>query len=176
MPQLIQEANAVPKSTILGVHHVAMATTDLEAQQRFYCEQFGMKHVAGGAWKDAPETDALVGLPRTAARFALLRSGNIALELFQYFSPDPGPADLDRPVSKPGITHLCFAVSDLDAEYDRLCRAGVRFHAPPAELKDASTIRAVYGRDPEGNVFELLQICGDTPFDYSPSLGRWRDE
>lgn len=171
-----QDANTRPKNTIMGIHHVAMATTDLDAQQRFYCEQFSMVRVAGGAWKDVPETDALVGLPRTSARFALLRGGNIALELFQYFSPDPGPADLDRPVSKPGITHLCFAVGNLDAEYERLHRAGVQFHAPPAEWNGASPIRAVYGRDPEGKAFELLQICGDTPFDYSPSFGRWREE
>lgn len=160
--------------TMLGVHHVAMATTDLAAQQRFYCDMFGMKLLASGEWKDVPEYDAMVGLPQSSARFALLGGGNIALELFQYLTPEPGPTELDRPVSKPGFTHLGFAVDDLDAAYARLSSAGVRFHAPPMTSSGDTPIRAAYGRDPEGNVFELLEFRGDTPFDYTPSSARWR--
>jgi len=40
--------------------------------------------------------------------------------------------------------------------------------------RSEAPIRAVYGRDPEGNVFELLEFRGDTPFDYAPSWTGWR--
>jgi 3-oxoacyl-[acyl-carrier protein] reductase len=152
-----------------GVHHVAMATTDLDAMKRFYCEMFDLSELASGEWADVPEYDALVGLPGSAARFVLLGGANIALELFQYVTPAPGPAETDRPVNRPGITHMAFAVTDIDAHYDRLRRAGVRFHAPPSGDRP---IRAAYGRDPEGNVFELLEFRGDTPFDYTPSVAK----
>lgn len=163
-----------PERHFVGVHHVAMATTDLEAIQRFYCDVFGMSVVASGEWDDVPAYDEMVGLEQSSARFALLAGANVALELFQYFNPAPEPAELDRPVNRPGITHLGFAVEDIDAEYDRLSRAGVRFHAPPTGSAGDPPIRAAYGRDPEGNVFELLEFRGDTPFNYTPTSPRWR--
>jgi catechol 2,3-dioxygenase-like lactoylglutathione lyase family enzyme len=168
------QANGGTASRMIGVHHVAMATTDLETMKRFYCEMFDMKLLASGEWDDVPEYDAMVGLPGSSARFALLGGHNVALELFQYLTPAPGPAEADRPVNRPGITHLGFAVENLDAEYERLTRAGVRFHAPPTDAASDSPIRAVYGRDPEGNVFELLEFRGETPFDYTASTPRWR--
>ncbi len=170
---MTQENGVKANGRTLGVHHVAMATTDLDTMQRFYCEMFDMRPLASGEWENVPEYDAMVGLDRSSARFVLLGGANLALELFQYLTPAPGPAEADRPVNRPGITHLCFAVADIDAEYERLSRAGVRFHAPPS---GDSPIRATYGRDPEGNVFELLEFRGDTPFDYAPTSPGWREQ
>lgn len=169
---MTQENGGKANGRMRGVHHVAMATTDLDAMQRFYCEMFDLRPLASGEWDNVPEYDAMVGLPGSSARFALLGGANVALELFQYLTPAPGPAEADRPVNRPGITHLCFAVADIDAEYERLSRAGVRFHAPPS---GNSPIRATYGRDPEGNVFELLEFRGETPFDYAPTAPAWRN-
>ena len=62
--------------------------------------------------------------------------------------------DPNRPVCDHGITHIAFEVDDLDAEYDRLKAAGMRFHCPPQNL---GVSRVTYGRDPDGNVLELWQ-------------------
>jgi hypothetical protein len=35
-------------------------------------------------------------------------------------------------------------------------------------------LRAVYGRDPDGNVFELMEFVGETPLDYAPGAAEWR--
>ncbi|HJP36347.1 MAG TPA: VOC family protein, partial [Gammaproteobacteria bacterium] len=67
-------------------------------------------------------------------------------------------AEARRPVCDHGITHLCLQVSDIDAEYERLKAAGMVFHCPPQAVGDA--IHATYGRDPDGNVVELLEISG----------------
>ena len=40
-------------------------------------------------------------------------------------------------------------------EYQRLRDAGMRFHSPPL---DAGPTRCCYGRDPDGNVVELLEF------------------
>ena len=40
------------------------------------------------------------------------------------------------------------------AEYDRLVAAGMRFHCLPVTM---GRQRATYGRDPDGNVVELLE-------------------
>lgn len=161
-----------------GVHHVAIATADLERLQAFYCNLLGMSVLTTGEWCDSPVNDDIVGLPGSAARFVLLAAGNLALEIFQYSSPPSGVGDPERPVNKAGITHIGFAVTDLDAEYARLKGSGVRFHNPPAPTRNPAEapIRAVYGRDPDGNVFELIEMAGETPFDYVPAATRWRED
>ena len=54
-----------------------------------------------------------------------------------------------------GLTHLCFNVDRIDAEYQRLLTAGAPF---PTEPQDFGSFRATNGRDPDGNVFELLEV------------------
>ena len=65
-------------------------------------------------------------------------------------------------MSDAGLTHIAIAVDDIDAEFTRMSEAGVRFHCPPGPK---GPYRATYGRDPEGNVFELIEISDPThPF------------
>ena len=44
---------------------------------------------------------------------------------------------------------------DIQAEYERLSAAGMRFHCPPLDM---GAVKATYGRDPDGNVVELQEI------------------
>ena len=161
----------------LGVHHVAIATTDLDRLRSFYCTHLGMEQLSESEWADFPLFDAIVGLPGSAARVCMLKAGNLALEIFQYSQPRSEPGEANRPVNKPGITHFGFVVDDVDAEYARLCAAGVRFHGAPSDKSispEEMPLRAVYGRDPDGNVFEMIEFVGESPLDYAPSPARWR--
>lgn len=148
---------------ILGFHHTAIATTDLATMSDFYQSMMGFKLVIQQSWAAGSERhDSLTGLPGSSASFAVLRLGNACLELFQYHSPLPTPNAPDRPVSDAGLTHIAIAVDDIDAEFTRMSEAGVRFHCPPGPK---GPYRATYGRDPEGNVFELIEISDPThPF------------
>ena len=49
---------------------------------------------------------------------------------------------------------------DIDAEYQRLLNAGIKFHTPPpkSDQLGGGKIRATYGRDPDGNVIELQEV------------------
>lgn len=158
---------------LLGVHHTAIATKDIDGLSAFYCDALGMEQIAEGEWADSPENDAIVGLRGSAARFVLLHAGNQCIEMFQYLAPAGVAGNPDRPVCDSGITHFCLAVNDIEAEYARMSAAGMRFHAPPAPPNAEIPFRGIYGRDPDGNVIELLEITGETPFDYVPALARW---
>lgn len=141
---------------ILGLHHIGIATIDLEAMLGFYRDLLGFEIVAEGEWQPGSvRHDALTALTGSAARYRVLRKGHTYLELFAYSAPTPTPGDPDRPVCDAGLTHLCLAVDDIEAEYARLRAAGVRFHTEPGP---PGPMRATYGRDPEGNVFELIQF------------------
>jgi glyoxylase I family protein len=146
---------------IRGVHHVAVATADIDRLVGFYREAFGFEVVGQGSWPQGSDLiDAIVGLKGSSARTVTMRSANTYIELFQYETPEGRPNDPDRPVNDRGYTHFCVDVRDIDFEYERLKALGMRFHTAPAPASErgAGRLRATYGRDPDGNVIELQEI------------------
>jgi catechol 2,3-dioxygenase-like lactoylglutathione lyase family enzyme len=152
-----------------GIHHFAVSSANSEKLIAFYTEVLGFEVVLRGGWKrGTAQTDAVVGLRNSAASSTLLRTGNCFIELFQFESPEGRPNDPNRPASDHGYTHFCINVTDIDAEYERLKKAGVRFHCPPTPVQEGRMIRTTYARDPEGNIFELLEvISGESLFSMS---------
>jgi catechol 2,3-dioxygenase-like lactoylglutathione lyase family enzyme len=142
---------------IHGIHHTAISTRDIERSAAFYKDLLGFKEVFTLNWDIGnKELDNITGLKDSSARIIMLRAGNACVELFEYATPQPKPGDQNRPVCDHGITHVCLQVTDIDQEYARLKDAGMVFHCPPQAV--GSDIRATYGRDPDGNVVELLEV------------------
>jgi len=145
---------------IRGIHHTAISTADLERSVQFYRDVLGFEEVFTSGWEVGAETaDKITGLNDSSAKIVMLKAGNACIEIFQYSSPQPRPGDPNRPACDHGITHLCLDVSDIQAEYQRLKAAGMVFHCPPQTLGGVS---ATYGRDPDGNIVELLEIQDST--------------
>jgi len=142
---------------IRGVHHVAISTADLDRLAAFYTELFGFETVMSTSWRDRPAIDEIVGLRGSAARQVMLKSGNAFIEIFEFASPAGAAGPAERTAADRGYTHFCVDVQDIDAEYERLSAAGMRFHCPPPRLGDGR-VRATYGRDPDGNIVELQEI------------------
>lgn len=143
---------------ILGFHHTAISTPDLERSRAFYCDLFGMEEVMRFSWKQGTDlADSIVGLSGSEAEFVYLRAGNACLELFQFTHPTPKRRDPGWQVNDYGITHICFEVTDIFAEYGRLSRAGMRFQGD-APIDALGMLHAVYGFDPDGNVVELVEF------------------
>jgi len=142
---------------IRGVHHVSFSTQDLDAMLGFYCDLLGFQLVKPPfTWAVGfDKLDTVTGMRGTSGRNALLRAANIYIEIFEYATPKGRPADPARRAADVGLTHLCFDVDNIDSDYQRLAQAGVRFHCPPQHLGSALS---TYGRDPDGNIFELQQI------------------
>ncbi len=141
---------------IRGIHHTAISTGNLERALGFYRDLLGFEVVLEFAWPKGTEpADQITGLDSSAAKVAMLRAGNAFVELFEYEAPGPAPGDPTRPVCDHGITHIALDVRDIQAEYERLSAAGMRFHCPPLDM---GGIKATYGRDPDGNVVELQEI------------------
>lgn len=145
---------------IRGIHHAAICTPDLDRLASFYTDVVGFEPVMSTAWRDRPVIDHIIGLRGSAARQVMLRAGSAFLELFQYESPE-GRAAPDSPSpADHGYTHICLDVVDIDQEYARLSASGMTFHAPPPSRDElgGGAIRAIYGRDPDGNIVELQEI------------------
>lgn len=141
---------------IRGIHHVAISTPNMDRLLGFYRDLLGFKEVGTAEWSPGTTTiDKVLGLKDSAARQVMLKAANLCIELFEFKNPEPKPLEPMRPVCNHGHTHLCLDVVDIDTVYNRLKDAGVHFHAPP---QDFGSVRATYGRDPDGNVFEIQEI------------------
>ena len=146
----------VSNMAINGLHHAAISTPNIDRLMKWYNDNFGFEELSRSEWPSgSDQIDDVVGLKSSSAKQGFLKCGNIMIEFFEYSSPEPELMDKNRPVNNHGHTHVCVDVTNIEEEYDRLVKNGVTFHAPP---QDFGEVKATYGRDIDGNVFELQEI------------------
>jgi glyoxylase I family protein len=147
---------------IRGIHHIAMHTANFDRMVRFYSEAFGFQPVGPEyRWENNPAVDKTTGTKGSAARSLMLQAGNCYLEMFEYFAPKGRDASPLRPQDH-GYTHFCVDVTDIAAEQQRLQDVGMTFVNP--EPVDHGDIKAVYGRDIDGNLIEILETTPGVAF------------
>lgn len=143
---------------INGIHHVALVTHDLDRLVGFYRDTLGFEVVSRTEWRDSEAMDRIVGLTGSAARVAMLRTGNAYVEIFEYVITEG--LESSRAANRVGFAHICLDVTDIEAEYARLLKAGMLFNCPPY-LAQEYGLQGTYGHDPDGNIIEIQQTIGD---------------
>lgn len=140
---------------IKGFHHLAISVADMARSLAFYQQMFEMEQVCPPFPFSGEKHERVLALPGVAGRMAVLAKDGFFLELFEFDHPRPAAKDPNYPVADHGLTHFGVVVEDIEATYQRLVDAGVRFHSPVTQFPGG--MKAAYGRDPDGNVFELLE-------------------
>jgi catechol 2,3-dioxygenase-like lactoylglutathione lyase family enzyme len=135
--------------------HVGISVADLDRSIAFYRDMFGMEPAMAIMPFGGQAFASVMGLPGASGRMCMITGGNVALELFEFAEPKPRTQDTAYPVADHGISHFGFEVENIDAVHDRLAAAGVVIHAPVTTF--ASGMKATYARDPDGNVFEIME-------------------
>jgi len=135
-------------------NHVGISVSDIVRSIAFYRDLFGMEQLCEVFPFGDERVQAIMDIPGVTGRMCMIGRNDLQLELFEFTN---GKAkDPNHPVSDHGYSHFGFEVDDVDATYARLKEAGVRIHSPIVTFDGG--IRAIYARDPDGNVFEALQI------------------
>lgn len=147
---------------IRGVHHTSFSTNNFDAMVHFYRDLIGFEHVVSINWDEGTEAaDRVVGLDNSAVTHALLKAGNTFIEIFHYRNPRGADPEANSPACDVGVKHVCFDVLDIEAEYNRLVSAGIKFNCAPVHFRG---LKCTYGRDPDGNIFEIQEILDpDSP-------------
>jgi catechol 2,3-dioxygenase-like lactoylglutathione lyase family enzyme len=141
---------------IVGLHHTALSTPDLDRCVAFYRDLFGFEQAFDFDWDEGNENFKRThALPESRGRVAMLEREGARLEIFEYAVPEPVPADPGRRNVEHGICHFAVEVRDIDAEYRRLSGAGVRFQSEPVPQ---AYVKCCYCRDPDGNIIELIEF------------------
>jgi len=125
---------------ISGIAHVGIRVRDLAISRAFY-ESIGFRFVVGPV---GPEPVAILDHPSGAVLNFILNGTGAGCE----------NALMDVPEKHPGYTHMALAVSDADAVSQELRVRGIEITEGPVDFPGA---RAVFVRDPDGNVIEFNQ-------------------
>jgi glyoxylase I family protein len=125
---------------IRRIEHTTVTVSDLPRSVEFYTRQLGF-HV-----------DREMRISGSQLHIVFLRLGDTELELFGV-SRTRGSAMSDAN-DIVGYKHVCLLVDSVDAEFDRLTHAGVRFRIPPT---DVQAVRIAFLKDPDGMDIELLE-------------------
>ena len=141
---------------IVGIHHTALSTSNLDRLIAFYREAFGFEVEFDFPWDESNEAFRLThAVEQTAGRVVMLAHGEHRLEVFEYRLPLPR-ADIDRRMNADlGISHFCVQVRDIEKEIERLRAMGMEFQSELVE--QTPEISNCYGRDPDGNLIELIE-------------------
>jgi|SRR5262245_33959492 len=144
---------------ILGVHHPALAVPDLQRALDFYCGVLGFRVVMQAEIPSGVEPlDRAMGVSDAGCQVRMIRKGNSCIELFRFAKGEAG--ERARPVNRAGITHIALATDDYARDYEHLVKHGVAFNTSPM---GESPARWAHGRDPFGNVIELLEQAPSGP-------------
>ena len=123
---------------VRGIDNIGICVTDLPRSAAFY-ETLG--------FSEAYRND----------RGVMMAAGTAQLFLFVAQRPDAMPVgrELGLFCNPPGIDHISFAVSDVDALYRKLSAGGVAIDGPPQDQTWGA--RVVGLKDPDGTNLYLLQ-------------------
>ncbi len=133
--------------------HTATVSPAIDRLADFYATLTGVEVHRRGSFGPDRKFDLVGGLENARFHGAWIRLANVELEFWQYLAPETLPVS-KRDMAAPGWNHLCFESDDIAADHARLSAAGVELHSAPHDFGNAVVF---FGRDPDGNVFEILQ-------------------
>jgi catechol 2,3-dioxygenase-like lactoylglutathione lyase family enzyme len=144
------------------MHHISLATADLDRFVHFYRDLMGVELMRISPMQPGWQAfENVVGMRDTAGQVAQFNLGNMFMEVFAYRHPLPRPGER-RPACDVGIRHIAFDTKDIFAEYERLKAAGVDFISPPQYLAGGECT-SCYFYDPDGNIVEMQEIHAGSP-------------
>ena len=138
----------------MTLSHVGISVTDIERSIDFYCDTLEMKQLCDVFPFGGESFEAIMDIRGVTGRMCMIGNEALQLELFEFTNSKA--KDPDHPVSDRGISHFGIEVPDIAATAARLRAAGTRFHCP-VRVMSGNGLQATYCRDPDGNVFEILE-------------------
>ena len=143
---------------IQDVHHTCITVSDLDRSISFYRDLLGLNLVlAEESERSGDDRSKALGVAKAKVKLAILQTGQAQIELIEYVTAKG--RDYDRNNNDTGAMHIAFQVEDIDAVYQRMLDAGVRFTSPPATIPAGPMEgwRWTYFFDPDGVSLEIIQ-------------------
>ncbi|QEU01791.1 VOC family protein [Pseudomonas oryzihabitans] len=141
---------------------VGICCVNLEKLSRFYQDVLGFTFVA--QVKMSAEAAEKVGLSKGG--YSVSRLQTPYGERIKLLAPDimPESSNTGLILDRVNTTYLTFIVEDIDALVEQLQSAGATFFAGDAPIQLRPDVKALFCRDPEGNLLELVEYSDITTY------------
>lgn len=139
--------------------HVAIVTPDIDRLVTFYEMLTETEVNRRDSFGPEAKFDTVAGIEGIVFDGAWFLFGVSRIELWQYRIPET-QAKQAHCANEIGWSHLCLEVDDLEAEHNRLSKAGVEFLG---ESRTCNMGRSIFMRDVDGNLIKLLQVSNSRP-------------
>jgi len=126
--------------SLLGLHHVAIISSNYERSKHFYVHILGLE-VVSELFREA----------RQSYKLDLRLPDGAQIELFSFPSPPPRPSYPEAC----GLRHLALAVSDLDLAVSHLEQHGIKVEQ--IRVDELTSKRFTFFNDPDGLPLELYE-------------------
>ncbi len=127
------------------IDHIGIAVRSIEEQEKVYTDGLGIK------------ITRKIEVPEQRVRIAVMEVGGVKIELVE-------PNDDSSPIANflrkkgQGIHHICFEVDDIDAETERLKRAGIAIIENASNVgAEGSKVLFIHPSSSGGVLFELIE-------------------
>jgi catechol 2,3-dioxygenase-like lactoylglutathione lyase family enzyme len=160
-------APAPVKGATTGFMHAIHATNNVETTLSFYRDLFGLDTKVQPFAN--PAVPILTSSPGVSLRIAMLRipGRGFNFELTEFTNTDRKPAQ--PRLTDPGAPHMKFLVKDMDAVVAAAKKRGDAFITTGGLVSlpapDGTTTKAVFLRDPDGYIVEVIAGQGSPPVD-----------
>lgn len=161
-PTMPPPAAADAGPMIVAVGPIAVTVSDLDRSVGFFTTvlDFKLESVeedSGESW------ERTLGVFGARTRTATLRLGDERVQLIDFLTPEGREIPADSRSNDRWFQHIAIAVSDMDAAYQRVRSAGVRFASSspqtlPSWNPAAGGISAFYFNDPDRHVLEVIHF------------------
>ena len=148
---------------LADIHHLGITVADIERSIEFYRDTLRMTLVGRRACVEegyVAKQTGYEGVKLSVASFRVRPDSLNSLEIVEYLNHTGERADTST--NRPGGTHLCIVVDDLEAAYEDLNSKGVRFKSDPVEITAGPNRggKVIYFFDPDDYVLEMFEPVG----------------
>lgn len=139
--------------------HIGLCVADLSRSLDFYRDALGFREVGRYAVGDAA-TEKILEVANARVELVYLERDGVRIELLYYRSPGHVGSGERRAMNALGLTHLSFAVEDLDRTARSVEAAGgCVLEETRAVFKSGN--RGLFALDPDGTRIELIERRAD---------------
>jgi len=141
---------------MISFRHIGIVVNDLEGALCFYQDLLGFK-IVKKTDEQGEFIDKILALRKVKVTTVKMSAGGGNFIELLYYHSHPRLHFRKNEIYEVGLSHIALTVEDLDVEYRRLSKKGIKFNSHPHKSPDGYAKVAVC-RDPEGNYIELAEV------------------
>lgn len=138
-----------------AIRHFGIVVSDIEKSLHFYRDILGLQ-IKRDMLEEGDFIDAILGLKNVQVRTVKMSADNGSLVELLWYKSHPQKTGKPKEICGTGASHVAFTVENVEKEYERLKKNGVKFNCPP-QISPDGKVKVTFCYDPDNTPIELVE-------------------